>query len=334
MRTIVTGSAGFIGGHLARRLKAEGHAVLGVDNRPGDQTDWLVDLSTQSPEGLLDRLGRADLVMHAACYFGGAGFIHDPKEHASMFSVNMRMNLNVVEYACEVSARTLFTSTACVYPWKLQLHGSDDLREEQAIPADPEGPYGWHKLATEEILHAYGRSRGLDYVIARLFNIYGPGEYLQDPKAKATGALARKVAARENPLVIWGDGSARRAFLYIDDCVEALLGLAMSGLRDVFNVGNPQPITINELVARLCSLANFAPQVQHDMSKPVGVQARCPNIEKIEKAIGWFPRTALDVGLLRLYQDASSRLVASPSRAGRSLFFDRVMGSQCCISSH
>lgn len=258
---VVTGAAGFIGGHLGAELRRQGHRVVGADRKLPEDGNVPVEESCDafvlqdlrshaSCAALLDaaiRVAEADgdpgadpgagpgaaasrvHVFHLAADMGGMGFIQS--NHAACLLNNGLMDLHVLE-ACRSRgvARLFYASSACVYPEHLQgAPGAPGLREADAWPAAPQDAYGLEKLFAEEACRRFARDFGTAVRVARFHNVYGPRGTWRGGREKFPAALCRKVAVaglrREKTLEIWGDGKQTRSFVYVDDLVDGVLRL-------------------------------------------------------------------------------------------------------------
>lgn len=306
-KIIVTGAGGFIGHHLVKRLKAEGYWVRGVDIKPPDfeasAADEFVIADLRNFESCLQATDGMDDVYQLAADMGGIGYIS--ANHALLTRNNTLINSHILEAArLSKVRRYLYTSSACVYPGFLQ--DSEDvtpLREDQAVPADPEKGYGWEKLFAEQLTTYYNQECGLDARIVRFHNIYGPLGTYDGGKEKAPAAICRKVALAEDGsgIEIWGDGEQTRSFCYIDDCVEGLRRIMESGYTKPINLGTDELITINALVDAVCDAAGKSLRRNHDLTKPQGVRGRNSDNTVLNDLLGWQPGIALRQGIKTTY---------------------------------
>ncbi|MGA8812253.1 MAG: NAD-dependent epimerase/dehydratase family protein [Candidatus Sulfotelmatobacter sp.] len=319
-RILVTGAGGFIGHHLVKRLKADGHWVRGADikvpdyeSSPADEFEVL-DLRRYE-NCLLATRGGVERVYNLAADMGGIGYI--TAYLADISRNNVLINVNMLEASRQNEIkRFLFSSSACVYAQNKQLSPDvTPLVEEDAYPADPEPGYGWEKLFTEELCKYYRHDYRLQTYCVRFHNVYGPLGTFDGGKEKAPAAISRKVAlARDTgEIEIWGDGEQTRSFMYVDDCVEGLVRLMASDYHDPLNLGTDRLVTINELVNLVSKIANKRLVKRHDLSKPQGVRGRNSDNTRLNKVLGWEPSISLESGLEVTYKWIESEL----NKAGR-----------------
>jgi nucleoside-diphosphate-sugar epimerase len=188
--------------------------------------------------------------------------------------------------------------------------GEPELTEEQAYPALPDNEYGWEKLYAERTALAYGRRYGMQVRIARFQNCYGPEGTWTGGREKAPAAICRKVAEAEDggSIEVWGDGSAIRSYTYVDDMVDGIYRLTQSDIAEPANIGSPEYVTVDELVATVLEVAGKRVRITH-VKGPVGVLSRNFSNERIYST-GWRSRFGLRDGIARTYPwiDAQVRL--------------------------
>ena len=329
MRTaVVCGAGGFIGGHLAKKLKAEGYWVRGVDIKqhefaptPCDEF-LLLDLrEEENCDAAVARGGAPfDEVYQLAADMGGMGFIHSAE--CEIMHNNALINIYMTHAAAGIGVpRYFFSSSVCVY--RDMKPGEPEMTEDEAIPAHPDNEYGWEKLYSERVAMAYGRRYGFEVRIARFQNCYGPEGTWCGGREKAPAAICRKVAeaAAGGTIEVWGDGTAVRSYTYIDDMVDGIWRLMQSHLEGPVNIGCPQYVSVDELVGTVAAVAGKQINIAH-VNGPVGVQSRNFSNARIY-SIGWRPRFFLREGIERTYpwveaQVKAARFSASgacPSRA-------------------
>lgn len=308
---LVCGAGGFIGTHLVRRLKEEGYWVRGVDLKhprwsDSDADDFVIgDLREQSVvRRVVDQ--PFDEVYQLAADMGGAGFVFVGDNDADIMHNSALINLNIVE-ACYKRGckKVFFSSSACVYPERNQKNEEVlTTAENTAYPANPDSEYGWEKLFSERMYKAFMKNHNMDVRIARFHNIFGPEGSWNDGREKAPAALCRKVAEARpgGHIKIWGDGTQKRSFLYIDECLEGIRKLMESDFHGPVNIGSEEMVTINKLADKIQWIADKKPLEYVHIEGPEGVQARNSHNDLIEEKLGWKPDYPLDKGLEKTYK--------------------------------
>lgn len=324
-RIVVCGAGGFIGAHLAERLKAEGAWVRGVDLRRSpyhtptwsDRFDDWIDGDLRSPEVAARALKGVTHVYQLAADMGGAGYLFGGENDAAVMHNSALVNLNVAHAAAAQPERpqVLFTSSACVYPQANQTDPRNPhCHEDSAYPADPDSEYGWEKLFSERLFMAFARNAGLQVRIVRLHNVFGPLGAWDNGREKAPAAICRKVidAAEDGLVEIWGDGEQTRSFLYVDECVEGLLRIMASEGERPVNLGSEELISINDLARMAAELAGKTIRLKH-VAGPQGVRGRTSDNARLRATTGWEPTRPLHEGLAR-----TLAWIAAERAAGRT----------------
>jgi nucleoside-diphosphate-sugar epimerase len=314
-RVLVCGAGGFIGGHLVKRLKAEGFWVRAVDVKPHDfaappADEFIIgDLREQSV--VRDVVQGIDEVYQLAADMGGAGYIFTGDHDAAIMHNSATINLNCLEYGCSAGVKKFFySSSACIYPAYNQLDPANPkCSEDSAYPAAPDSDYGWEKLFSERLYLAYHRNHGVDVRVARFHNIFGPEGTWRDGREKAPAAICRKVAeaADGGEIEIWGDGEQTRSFLYIDECVEGVRRLMESSFTGPVNIGSEEMVTINQLAAIAMKTAAKRLTVKH-VPGPLGVRGRNSDNHLIRESLGWAPSRPLREGIEKTYSWISAQV--------------------------
>ena len=305
-RALVCGAGGFIGGHLARKLKREGYWVRGVDIKEHEFAPTAADefslLDLREPENCKAALtvdgGTFDEVYQLAADMGGMGFISVAE--CEVLRNNALINIHMTHAAAKMGVpRYFFSSSVCVY--RDMQPGEPELTEDDAIPAHPDNEYGWEKLYAERVAMAYGRHTDMNVRIARFQNCYGPAGTWQGGREKAPAAICRKVAMAEDggTIPVWGDGTAIRAYTYVDDLVEGVYMLMQLDLEGPTIIGSDEYVTVDELVGTVIGVSGKEIHVKY-VEGPVGVQAR--NFSKARiRSLGWGAKVNLQEGIARTY---------------------------------
>jgi len=308
VKVLVAGGKGFIGSHLVNYLKAKGHWVRSVDVERNSylktKEDEFQPLDLRRYENVKTAVEGVDWIFNLAANMGGIGFIS--AYGADIMHDNALINIYIAEAAVKSNVeRVFFSSSACIYPAYKQLTPDAlPLKEEFAVPAEPDQFYGWEKLFSEKLYEAYERDCGLKIRIARFHNIYGPYGTYKGGREKAPAALCRKVAEAKDSstITIWGDGKQTRSFLYIDDCVEANVKLMESNYDRPLNIGSEELISIDRLADMIIAVSGKRLKKRYDLTKPQGVRGRNADLTLIRKVLGWEPRVSYEEGLKRTYR--------------------------------
>ena len=312
---VVLGGGGFIGGHLAKRLKSEGYWVRCVDIKPHEYfnhedicDDFIVgDLRNFNlvKSSLIIGNQGVDEVYQLAADMGGAGYIFTGENDADIMHNSSIINLNVLKVCSEFGIdKILYTSSACVYPEHNQLDPDNpNCEESSAYPANPDSEYGWEKLYSERLYQTFRKNYGIDTKIARLHNIFGPMGTYDGGREKAPAAICRKVviAGEGDTIEVWGDGKQTRSFLYVDECVEGLRRLMESEISIPINIGSEEMISINDFTKLIISISGKDIKIKN-IDGPLGVRGRNSDNKLIKKLLGWEPTEKLETGIKKLYQ--------------------------------
>ncbi|MEM3684045.1 MAG: NAD-dependent epimerase/dehydratase family protein [Conexivisphaerales archaeon] len=322
LRIAVTGGAGFIGSHAAKRLIQKGHEVLIIDNLSSGSIQNLNDLGIEQDCMIGDlrdynfakeALKGADIVYHFAAEVGSVEYLHGSiaKELAAL-QANVTIDANVLRSCVENGInRILYASSVSVYPYSRQLEDDAVFREEDfSLHADPEGGYGWAKYIAERQLFGM---KDMHAGIARIFHAYGENIYLAPDRSQVIASLIRKaVMYPKEDFVVWGDGKQKRCFVFIDDTIEAIELIreyADNNGTCAFNVGSSEEVTVGELADMIIKISGKRIEKKFDWSKPVGVRSRKPELSRVSTLLRWKPKTDLYNGLLRTYSWAGKRLL-------------------------
>jgi nucleoside-diphosphate-sugar epimerase len=292
-KILVLGGGGFIGGHLAKKLKDEGNWVRVVDIKnheyftKQEMCDEFLTYDLTDPKNVeavirleqysddfrknvispfsylkqpYSELIPFDEVYQLAADMGGAGYIFTGEHDADVMHNSAMINLNVAKECVKTGVKKVFySSSACMYPEHNQLDPNNpNCEESSAYPANPDSEYGWEKLFSERLFLSFHRNYGLNVRIARFHNIFGPMGTWKGGKEKSPAAMCRKAA--ETPdggeIEVWGNGMQTRSFLYIDDCIEAVQRLMDSDFIGPVNIGSEEMVTINQLAGMAIAISD------------------------------------------------------------------------------
>jgi GDP-D-mannose 3', 5'-epimerase len=304
---LVCGAGGFIGGHLAKRLKTEGYWVRGVDlkhNEYHNYCDEFIIGDLRDPVVAKQVVEGMDEIYQLAADMGGAGYIFTGEHDADVMNNSALCNLNVLGAAQKAGAKKIFySSSACMYPEYNQLDPDNPkCAEDSAYPAAPDSEYGWEKLFSERLYLSYYRNYGIEVRIARFHNIFGPQGTWTGGKEKAPAAMCRKAALAPDggTIEVWGDGKQTRSFLYIDECLEAVRRLMQSDFTGPVNIGSEEMIAINDFARMAIEISGKSLTIKN-IEGPTGVRGRNSDNRLIKEKLGWEPSHSLREGMEKTY---------------------------------
>ena len=316
----MTGAAGFIGSHMAKSLIDKGNDVILVDDFSSGSVQNLRDLGVKKEYVVGDlqnysfarqALKRADVVYHFAADIGNVEYLHgsEQRELLTMES-NLVIDANVFRACVENKVRSImYASSVSVYPIDEQAGGDTYFAEEDTErKINPEGGYGWAKFTAEKQL---SMMKDVHVGIARIFHAYGKNIYLKSDRSQVMASLIVKtIKSTDGKIVVWGDGSQRRCFVYIGDVIDCLNRLYDHSQDSnlTVNVGSQEEVTINNLAKMTVEISGKRIELEHDMTKPSGALQRRPDLRRVKEKLGWEPKTPLSVGLKETYAWAASRV--------------------------
>jgi GDP-L-fucose synthase len=295
MRVLVTGGGGFLGSHLVERLRAEG-----LDPFVARRRDY--DLAVASDAERLFDDARPELVFHLAAEVGGIGA--NQAAPGRYWYANLAMGANVLEQArLKGVAKTVLLGSICAYPKFTPV----PFREDElwnGYPEETNAAYGVAKKALLVGAQAYREQYGTNAIYLLPVNLYGPRDNFDLETSHVIPALIRKmVEARERgaaEVVLWGDGTPTREFLFVDDCVEALwLAAENYDGADPVNLGTGEEIAIRDLAELVAELTGFEGDISWDTSRPNGQQRRRLDVTRAAELFGFEARIGLREGLER-----------------------------------
>ena len=305
MNVLVTGGGGFLGTHLAERLRADG-----VDPFVARRIDY--DLTRADDAERLFEDARPELVLHLAAEVGGIGA--NRANPGRYWYANSMMGLNVLEAARVHGARKVVVlGTICEYP----KHTPTPFREDDlwnGFPEETNAPYGIAKKSLLVGGQAYREQYGLDVIHLLPVNLYGPGDNFHPENAHVIPDLIRKMHAGGD-VVLWGDGTPTREFLYVEDAVEGIwLGAQHYDGADPVNLGTGEEISIRGLAELVAELSGYDGEITWDATKPNGQPRRKLDTSRAKELFGFEARTQLREGLERTIAWYRTQLLAG-SRA-------------------
>jgi GDP-L-fucose synthase len=290
-RVLVTGGGGFLGSHLVERLEADGHDVLAP--RSGSY-----DLTSMDDAARLFDEADAELVFHLAAEVGGIGA--NRANPGRYWFANLAMGVNVLEQSrLHGTPKLVIVGTVCAYPKFAPVPFSeDDLWD--GFPEETNAPYGVAKKAVLVGAQAYREQYGLNAIFLLPTNLYGPRDNFDLETSHVIPALIRKMVESDDEVVLWGDGSPTREFLYVDDCVEGLVLAAerFDGQEPV-NLGAAHEISIRDLAELIADVTGFRGTVTWDTEQPNGQPRRSVDGSRARELFGFEPQTPLRDGIER-----------------------------------
>src|SRR5208283_1129796 len=309
---VITGAGGFIAGNLALYFKEKGFTrIRAVDKKP--LHEWYlrvpgveaISLDCSREENCRRVCEGAVEVYNLAADMGGMGFIQRFRVECLR---SILINTHMIEAAYRAGARRyFFSSSACAYNTLLQQDPKvRALKESDAYPAMAERGYGWEKLISEQFCEEYWHERGMKTFIARFHNVYGPHGTWDGGREKAPAAISRKVVEAKdsgsNKILIWGDGTPTRSFMYIDDCVKGIdmITHCEKLIATPINLGSSELVSVNELVD-VEAIAGVKLKREYDPDAPRGVAGRNSDNTMIQSILHWEPRTPLRKGMAKTY---------------------------------
>lgn len=306
MKVVVTGGAGFIGSHVVRRLLAEGHEVAVIDNF---SEFYAPSIKRANVAAFADRVavheidiedfgavnsvlagGKFDAVVHLAARAGVRPSIENPKAY---LETNVTGTYNLLEGARSASTKNfIFASSSSVYGLATKVPFSEDLPLPQTL-----SPYAATKLAGEHLCGNYANLFGLRVVCLRFFTVYGPGQRPDLAIHKFTDMIERG-----RPIPKFGDGNTRRDYTYVDDVVQGVIGAIHYAQRgettfDIFNLGESETTTLNELIAALESALGKTAVIDQLPEQKGDMPLTCADISKARRLLGYDPHTKIADGI-------------------------------------
>ncbi len=307
-KILIAGRRGMVGSAIERRLRKDGFAnIMGPGSRELDLTDQAAVTK------FLDR-ERAEYIFLAAAKVGG---IHANSTYPAEFIYrNLMIECNLINGAYKSGAKKLlFLGSSCIYP----KYARQPMKEEYLLDGKLEPtnePYAVAKIAGVKLCESYNRQYGTNFISCMPANLYGPNDNYDSLNSHVIPALIRRfheaktagITQSPSEVVIWGSGTPRREFLYVDDLADACLFLMKnySG-NDTVNVGSGIEVTIRELAGKIREVVGFKGDISFDSSKPDGTPRKLLDCSRLT-AMGWRAATGLKEGLKMTYEDFITRI--------------------------
>ncbi len=303
MKVLITGGAGFIGHHLALHLSSLGYEVLCLDNLSRSSPEVVKTLRSfnidlivadvldiNSLELIMSRF-KPEVVIHTAALVSVEESVRKPEDY---LRCNVLGTLNTVRVSTNYGvSRFIYLSSAAVYGDPIKLPVSEEH------PLNPKSPYGLSKLIGEEVVKLYHRMYGLEYVILRLFNVYGPRQSLNPYSGVITKFIDR--VCKGLPPVIYGDGTQTRDFIHVlDVCRATQLSISTENVNEVYNIGSGKPLSINELANLIIRISKLELRSTYEPSRPSDIRHSYADISKAVKYLGFKPSVSIEEGIEEL----------------------------------
>ncbi len=295
---VVTGGAGFIGGHMCRFLLNNNFRVICIDNLLTGSKSNIADLASSKGFSFINHdvanpleiAGDVHYVLHLASPASPVDYAAWPIQTLKVGALGTH---NMLGLAKAKKAVFLLASTSEVYGDPL-VHPQPESYWGNVNPIGPRGVYDEAKRFAEALVMAYHRVHKMDTKIARIFNTYG--ENMRANDGRVVPAFITQALAGE-PLTVFGDGSQTRSFCYVSDLVEGIYRLMLSGVNEPVNLGNPEEYTVLAFAEKIIKLTNSSSKIVF-MPLPIDdPKTRCPDISRAKELLKWQPKVSVDAGL-------------------------------------
>jgi GDP-D-mannose 3',5'-epimerase len=318
-KILVTGGAGMIGSNLVKRLAKEGNEVFVIDNLWRGKLEYLNDeagnpvipldthffkLDLLQPDVAAVVMPKVEYVIHLADIVAGIDYVFN--NQGGLFRQNILINSNVITTVRKYKKKIkgfIYVGTACSFPLTRQNSLKViPLREEELYPAMPESAYGWSKLMGQIETEYLEKETGIPTCILMFHNVYGsPCDFGE--RSQVIPALIRKaINYPEEPFYVWGSGTQGRAFIHVDDVVNALcLALAKGLGKGIIQIGPSVCTSIKEIAEAIVKISSKNIPIYYDTTHPEGDKARSADYSKAKAILDWEPFVSLEKGLKQQY---------------------------------
>ena len=318
-RVLVTGGAGFLGSHLCERLVREGADVLCVDNYFTGRKDNIAHLldkpnfEAMRHDVTFPLYVEVDEIYNLACPASPVHYQFDPVQTTKTSVIGA---INMLGMAKRVGAKILQASTSEVYGDPTVHPQTEDYRGN-VNTLGPRACYDEGKRCAETLFFDYYRQHKVQIKVARIFNTYGPRMHPNDGRVVSNFIVQ---SLRGEDITLYGDGMQTRAFCYVDDLIDGLMRLMLTGpdITGPINIGNPHEIPVRELAERVIRLTGSASRIVLRPLPQDDPMQRCPDITMARSVLGWEPKVALDDGLMTAAAYFRQMLTESREREDRA----------------
>jgi GDP-L-fucose synthase len=307
-RIVVTGGAGFLGTHLVRQLQAKGYNKVFVPRIE----DY--DLTRMDALETLFEAQRPEVVIHLAATVGGIGA--NRANPGRFFYENAIMGIQLIEAARRFGVeKTVILGTICAYPKLTPVPFREDSLWD-GYPEETNAPYGIAKKALLVQCQAYREQYGMNAIYLLPVNLYGPGDNFNPETSHVIPAMIRKCAEAveqgSQVIMLWGDGSPTREFLYVEDAAEGIIAATQRYDKpEPVNLGSGMEISIRGLAEKIAECTGFRGKIVWDQTKPNGQPRRCLDVSRAYEEFRWRATTSFEVGLGRTVASYTSTLSAT-----------------------
>jgi nucleoside-diphosphate-sugar epimerase len=328
MKICITGGAGMIGSNLVKKLVSDQHQVKVIDNLWRGKLENLevdgnklinlendffnIDLNNRANiTGVENIIQDVDVVIHLADIVAGIGYVFN--KQYEIFTLNNFINTNLFRAVSKSKIKKLiYVGTACSFPLELQNSLEAQLNNEDLFPANPESAYGWSKLIGQLELRYLAETVDFEINTLILHNVYGPNCEFEGERTQVIPSLINRIieAKDGDTIEVWGSGTQGRAFVHVNDIVNAITSaLHKSNLPEYMQIGPDYCTSIKELVETLIKISGKDLKIHFDTTKPEGDKGRFANYQLAKETIGWEPMVNLYDGLKETYEWIKSKKI-------------------------